>query len=378
MIAPWHLITCEFPPTTGGVSDHSRVLADVAAARGRDVHVWAPAGAGPRARLQVHDVLGRFTSDDLARADRLLAAYPAPRRLVVQWVPHGYGRRGLNVQFSRWIARRARAGDAIDVIVHEPFVDYFGHSWGQPARAVIQRYMARLVLRSARRVWVSIPAWNSRLETPWLRLSESPRVLPVPGTIPVDDDPEAADAIRGKLLGDRAQRLVGYFGAGGTYAERALSEAVAALRQMRSDVVVVCFGRGSDGVAARLTKADRSPDGTISGTGELQPRELSHYLRACDLVLQPYEDGVSGRRTTTTSALEHGVPVATTLGALTEPFWRDTAAIEAVPVGAPASLAGAVERLLDPGRNAEAREGARRLYHERFNPGVAFAPLFAD
>lgn len=377
-MAGWHLITCEFPPMTGGVSDHSRLLADVAAARGLDVHVWAPAGAAPRPGLQVHDVLGDFRGDDLARADRLLSADQAPRRLVVQWVPHGYRRRGLNVRFSRWIARRARAGDEIDVIVHEPFVDFFGRSWMQPVRAVVQRYMARLVLRSARRVWVSIPGWNSRLETPWLQLSEVPRVLPVPGTIPVHDEPEAAAAIRRRLLGDRGQRIVGYFGAGGVYAERALAAAVAALRRIRPDVVVVCFGRGSDRVAARLTAADRDLDGTVSGTGELQTRELSHYLLACDLVLQPYEDGVSGRRTTTTSALEHGVPVATTLGALSEPFWRDTDAVEAVPASAPASLAGAVERLLEPSRNAEAREGARRLYQERFNPGVAFAPLFAD
>lgn len=360
---------------TGGVSDHTRTLAEAVAARGFEVHVWAPSGAAPSPGIHVHNSLGDFSREALARADRQLDELPAAGRTILQWVPHGYGRRGLNVAFSRWIARRAQAGGALDVIVHEPFVDFFGHSWIQPARALIQRYMARVVLRSARRVFVAIPGWNQRLERLWLGLNVSPRVLPVPGSIPFYREPGAAATIRGTLLGAGAERLVGYFGAGGAYAERALTEAVAALRRVRSDLAIVCFGRGSEAVASRLATALRVP---VTGTGELGPIALSHHLQACDVVLQPYEDGVSGRRTTTISALEHGLPVATTLGPLSEPFWRDTSAVEAVAVNTPASLAGAVERLLEPSRNAAARESARRLYQERFDPRVAFAPLFAD
>jgi glycosyltransferase involved in cell wall biosynthesis len=96
------------------------------------------------------------------------------------------------------------------------------------------------------------------------------------------------------------------------------------------------------------------------------------------VLLQPYQDGVSGRRTTTISALEHGIPVATTCGELSEPFWAGSQAVETVPAGDPASLAAAVSRLLDPTRNAAARAAARRLYKERFQPSVALAPLFAD
>ena len=69
----------------------------------------------------------------------------------------------MNVHFARWMARRAASGDRVDVMVHEPFVDYFGGSWIQPARALVQRYMTRTVLRAARRVWMSIPGWEARL-----------------------------------------------------------------------------------------------------------------------------------------------------------------------------------------------------------------------
>jgi hypothetical protein len=96
------------------------------------------------------------------------------------------------------------------------------------------------------------------------------------------------------------------------------------------------------------------------------------------VLLQPYVDGVSGRRTTTVSALEHAVPVATTFGRLSEPFWRDTAAVETVAADAPDRLAAAVLRLLEPARNAEGRSAAVALYAARFDPRVVLDPLFAD
>ncbi len=360
----------------GGVSEHSRVLAGMAAARGHEVHVWAPTGAAPMPGMEVHDSLGLFTRGDLARADTLLNQQPSPRRLVLQWVPHGYGRRGVNVPFSRWIASRAAAGDQIDVIVHEPFVDYVGHSWAQPARAVMQRYMARNVLRPARRVWITIPGWERRLDAWWLGLAAPPQVLPVPGTIPVDGDRAEVHRIRTARLGGAAERIVGYFGAGGPYAERGLALTVHSLLGRRGDIAFVCIGRGSEEVAARLTRELPDRHGAVTGTGVLPAAELSRHLQACDVLLQPYVDGVSGRRTTTISALEHGVPVATTFGSLSEPFWRDCEAAETVPADAPGSLADAVHGLLEPGRNRRARESARRLYKERFDPAITFEPLF--
>ena len=375
----WHLITCEFPPMVGGVSEHSRVLAEEAAARGLDVHVWTPGGARPLPGVQIHDTLGSFGPADLARSDAALDRYPPPRRVVLQWVPHGYGRRGINVGFARWIRRRARAGDAIDVIVHEPFVDFIGGSWRQPAQAVIQRYMTRTVVKAARRVWLSIPAWQRRVGADVARPA---RVLPIPGTIPVSPDPDALS--RRAQLANGAPHVVGYFGAGGDYVERALAQALTRLLARRADVMVVCLGRGSDAVAARLATLDASPGvkGTgeprVRGTGELSLRELSHALQACDVLVQPYIDGVSGRRTTTISALEHGVPVATTFGPSSESFWRDSPAVETVPVDAPGGLADAVETLLAPTRLARARSAARTLYATHFEPRVVLEPLFAD
>ena len=370
----WHQISPEFPPIPGGVSEHSRVLVEAAVSRGLDVHVWTAAGGGAIANgasVEVHPSLGGFGAGDIARTGALLDAFPRPRRIVLQWVPHGYGRRGMNVSFARWIAARARAGDEIDVMVHEPFADFIGPSLIQPVRALVQRSMARAVVSSAHRVWLSIPGWKTRL-IPMVRPTVTPRVLPVPGTIPVDRDRAGIAALRNRLLGG-AKLLVGHFGAGGRYVEDALERTFTGIRARRDDVRFLLVGRGTGLLAERLSARKE-----VSATDLLPARELSQHLQACDLLLQPYLDGVSGRRTTTISALEHGVPVVTTFGRLSEPFWRETSAVETIAAGTPELLGGAVERLLKPRRNAEARSAALALYAARFDPRVTLGPLFGD
>jgi glycosyltransferase involved in cell wall biosynthesis len=370
------------------VSEHSRVLAAAAVRRGREVHVWTKPGAQPvevrrgssdQPELHVHTTLGGFTPGDLARTDAALDSNPGRRDILVQWVPHGFGYRGMNVHFARWVAARAANGDRVDVMVHEPFVDYFGGSWTQPARAVVQRYMTRTVLRSARHVWMSIPGWEPRL-APMLADTSALRVLPVPGTIPVDCAPDAVAEVRARLIGP-AKWLVGYFGTGGPYTESALQMALRDLSARRNDVAVVCIGRGSEEVAAKL---DLPSEGgshktlLMSATGALRLAALSHHLSACDALIQPYVDGVSGRRTTTISALEHGVPVVTTFGALSEPYWKESDAVAVVPAATPQMLVDAADGLLSEARNAQARSAAAALYRARFAPDVALAPLFDD
>jgi glycosyltransferase involved in cell wall biosynthesis len=376
-----HLITCEYPPLMGGVSEHSRVVAEAAAAEGFEVNVWTSADGEDRQGVRVRPALGDCSSTALARADAALNAWPAPRRVIVQWVPHGYGRRGVNVGFSHWIRRRARAGDRIDLIVHEPFMDFFGPSffeWRQPAAALIQRYMTWTMVRAAARVWLTIPGWEPRLRLARRRGQPPPRTLPVPGTIPPVHDAAGVAALRHTLLNGRS-KLVGYFGAGGRYPFDAIRSTVSALAARGGgDTAFVCIGRGSDTLADGLRAAVSSSVVPVTGTGALERDHVSLHLQACDALLQPYPDGVSGRRTTTVSALEHAVPVATTIGWLSEPFWSETEAVEAVPAHATATLPAALFRLLAPSRNAAARASARALYRERFDPTRTLKALLSS
>ena len=143
----WHLVTSEYPPDLGGVSDHSRLVAHGVAATGDEVVVWCP-GNEASARTEaggavsVMAVLGRFRPSELNRAGALLDLHPAPRLLLVQWVPHGFGMRAVNVPFAIWLWRRVQShGDQLEVMVHEAGLPFVRGKVLQNLAAVAQRLM---------------------------------------------------------------------------------------------------------------------------------------------------------------------------------------------------------------------------------------------
>lgn len=112
------------------------------------------------------------------------------------------------------------------------------------------------------------------------------------------------------------------------------------------------------------------PDGgsRLHVTGELSSAEVSAWLSACDFVVQPYPDGVTTRRTTTVTALAHGVPVLTTSGSLTEAMWGESGAVALAPVGNAAGFAVATGRLLKlPAERTRLKFAGRALYRARFD-----------
>jgi hypothetical protein len=100
MASALHIITPEYPPQSGGVSDYTAQVAEGLAQEGEEVHVWCPGNTPapvPAGSVHVHRALGQFTPSDLRAADIELDLFAAPRRILVQYVPHGYGRRSMNV-----------------------------------------------------------------------------------------------------------------------------------------------------------------------------------------------------------------------------------------------------------------------------------------
>ena len=89
---------------------------------------------------------------------------------------------------------------------------------------------------------------------------------------------------------------------------------------------------------------------------------------ASDLVLLPFVDGLSTRRSTLMAALAHGRPVLALVGKNTDRVLLDApGAVALTPVGDRAAFAlVAVELLRKPGLRAELGDRGRRLYEERF------------
>jgi PAS domain S-box-containing protein len=231
------------------------------------------------------------------------------------------------------------------------------------------------LLRAVSHVWATIPAWESYWRPYALGRAVPFTCLPVTNTVPVVSDAAAVAAIRARLA-PAGGRVVGHIGTFASAISAALRATLPMLLARDATTVAVLLGRGGDAVRDELARRHPGLATRVHATGMVPAADLSLHLQACDLAIQPYPDGVTSRRTTVMALLAHGVPVATTLGALTEPFWRSVDAVSLVPAGDSPALATERARLLeDAPSRARLAQAARTVYAERFDVARMIAVL---
>lgn len=362
-----HIITPEYFPRYGGVADYTRHVARALAAHGDEVHVWCPeASERDVDGVMIHGDLGSFGSADLARAGALLDAFQAPRRLLVQWVPHGYGYRAMNMTFCLWLLGRSRRGDAVELMVHEAYLHLWEGTWRQTAAAAVHRVMTMVLLQAASRVWVSIPAWEDMWRPYVIGRTVPFKWLPVPSVLG-DAKRETIDAVRAGLRTSGGP-LVGHLGTYGAPVAVLLQQSLRELLGRVEAAHVLLIGSGSDEFRRAFVAAAPHYSTRVTATGELEHSALAAHVAACDLLLQPYPDGVTSRRTTAMAALRLGVPLVTTIGRLTEPTWQISNAVSLTPVGDCHRLAGEVEQLLrNPRERLHMARTGREFYERTFD-----------
>jgi glycosyltransferase involved in cell wall biosynthesis len=341
----FHLLTGEYPPERGGVGDYTALVARALAARGSAVHVWCPSApaSGVLDGIQLHTLPDRFGRR--SRRELEAAFVFEPGCVLLQYVPNALGARGANLAFCGWLWRLGASGRAdVRVMFHEPFF-YFGRQ--SPARnalALVHRVMAALLLRAGRRTYLSTGAWTRYLE-PWAPRGTQMTALAVPSTVPAADDPAAVHAWRRRFAADGAH-VIGHFGTFGDHLGRELRAAIPAILRACDGARFVCIGRGSDGFVRALAASHPALAVRLVASGELDGPGIAAALRACDLVVQPYPDGVTTRRTSVMAPLANGVPTITTSGPLTEPIWSATDAVALVTAADADGLATTAAALL--------------------------------
>jgi glycosyltransferase involved in cell wall biosynthesis len=364
----WHIITGEYPPTIGGVSGYSQAVAEGLAHAGDEVHVWCPPlpRAPQSSGVAVHPALGHLSMRDLRSLDAEFDRFPGPRRLLVQWVPHGFGYRSMNVGFCWWLRRRARRGDCVEIMVHEPYLAFGEGGLRWTAAASVHRLMTAILARAARRIWIAIPAWEQRWR-PYMFGRDVPIAwLPVPSNLPVP----ACDDVR--RVRDRYRRcggpIVGHLGSYGPTTTRLLSASLPDILNRIPNAVAVLLGENGDNLRTAIVTEHLHLAPRVHTAGPLSSEALAQKVAACDLLVQPYPDGISSRRTSAMAGLALGVPIVTTSGRLTEHLWAQAGAVSLVAVHDPHALTAEVLRLLahDDDRRAFATRG-RALYAQRFD-----------
>jgi glycosyltransferase involved in cell wall biosynthesis len=369
----WHILAGEFPPEPGGVSDYTWRLAEGLAGRGHDVHVWARRAADPPPDppgIATHRLADGWSPGDFARIGEGLDRFAGPRRLLVQYAANAFRRRGMNLHLGRWLLGRRRRGDDVRVMFHE--VAYYFALRDKPTRwalAAVQRLMARDLLRSCSRAYVSTLSWETMLRSIGVGIRRPIEWLPIPSNITPVEDEAGVRALRGRLAPE-GQAILGTFSTYPSFIRVGTRVVLRELLRDRPDRVAVLLGRGGPGFASELVAEDATLAGRLHAPGDLGAADLSRHFQACDLMLQYYIDGASARRTTLMSLLEHGRPIASTVGLRSEPIWAESGALRLTPGLEPLALARAAEALLaDPAELARLGAEGRKLYDRCFALG---------
>jgi glycosyltransferase involved in cell wall biosynthesis len=333
--------------------------------------VWCPSSSSQDTQIPgvtLHRTLGKMSIHDLRRVGMRLNQFAGPRRLLVQWVPHGYGYRSMNLLFCLWLWNRARRmHDEVEIMVHEPFLGFKGGTWRQAVAAAIHRIMAIILLNGASRIWIAIPAWRDRLRPYMLGRRIPIQWLPVPSNV------ECLLNVSKKVEGFRSDhsdtlQTLGHFGTFGWPISGMLEPLIPELLRGYSNRSLIFMGRGSTEFRLKIIRHNPDLAAQISATGEIDASELSYWIRKCTVMIQPYPDGVSSRRGTAMAALSHGLPMVTTAGPLTEDVWAESGAAALVPPWDVSLFRDAVDDLIsdEPKRNHMGLQ-ARRLYLDRFD-----------
>lgn len=273
---------------------------------------------------------------------------------VLQYNPFSYARRGVAPALVRGVATlRRRTGAAFALCIHEPWT--YVHDWRSLAMAAGQRAQLQLLLALADRVLVTTETHARRIG-----LGDSALHLPVGSNItPL----ELSRAEARSRLGIEEQLVLTTFGR--SHPSRALDHVEAAIEEVartRGRGGVTVFNLGRDAPALR------SPAASVITPGPLRDDDLSLRLHATDVLLLPFRDGASTRRTTLMAGLAHGVATVAVDGPGTDRVFLDRDdALVLTPRGDRASYARAVAELCE---DVQARRSVgaagRRLYAQRF------------
>jgi glycosyltransferase involved in cell wall biosynthesis len=244
---------------------------------------------------------------------------------------------------------------------HEPYF-YFSWSPAGNVRAAVQRLMASTLVEAGRTTYLSTETWRRYLPS-----SGRMVVLPVPSAIPRSCDREAPARFRARIASDGPSEVIGHFGTYGNHVTHELEAVLPRLLDARPSAHLLCIGRRGDRFAATFRNRFARFAARIHHTGALTAPDVSAAIRACDVMVQPYPDGITTRRSSVMASLTNGVATVSTDGELTEPVWHASKAAALAPAANARAIAARVIALLeDAAARAELAERGRRAYDAHF------------
>jgi glycosyltransferase involved in cell wall biosynthesis len=251
-----------------------------------------------------------------------------------------------------------------------------GRSLRHNVLAAITFAMATIVARASRRIYCSTTAWEPRLRQLIPGTSEC---LPIPSNVLVEASREVAPATRARLgAAEPGALLIGHFSSYSSLIAPLLLQWIPELLSGDSRRIAVLIGNNAGRYATDLTASNPWLADRLRVADGLSAEEVAAHLLACDLIVQPYPDGATTRRSSLMASLALGLPVVTNSGPLTEPIWKQSGAVLLLPDLSPATLQAAVDHALTPHIRAAIGARAAEYYREHFAIERTLAKLRRD
>jgi glycosyltransferase involved in cell wall biosynthesis len=358
------LITSRLPPNRCGVGDYSVQLGNALTARGNEVVLLTArdqASVVPGSAFSVRNTLPGFGIRSAPTLWREINSLE-PDVILVQWVPFLYSRTGTNLSFPLTIAALAARGFRVRVMVHEPWVRFIW--WSYFLTGPVQRLALGILATASQKVSVSISPWRELLRSrlPWKRSDID--YVPVGSNIPFVRVPSPG-AFRSKAgIPDDAIVLAMFSLHGAakafSYVESAWRTVTSRMDGHRFHLVLI----GASAEEAERLLPEAAVHARCHVTGPLPAADVSAWLQSVDLLLAPFSDGMTTRRTTVMAAMAHGVPVVSTRGRLTDPELFDRSPLVLTDLDADMFARAVVALIDDPARRI-ALAGATRAFYDR-------------
>ncbi|MEO0562767.1 MAG: glycosyltransferase family 4 protein [Chloroflexota bacterium] len=353
------LITGEYPPMRGGIATQVHILARELAERGHSVHVMTDKrGNAHQDRINLHPSITGWGINavrgliDWARQNEL-------DLLNIHYQTAAYG-------MSPWIHFLPEFVRPFPLITtfHDLRFPYLFPKAGSLRPWIVNRLA---------RTSDGVTATNQEDHIHLQSVNKHNRLIPIGSSITTDS---SSDANARRFIGaDVDDFVIAFFGfVNHSKGLDMLIQSIADLREKGIPAKLLMIGDRTGTAdatnAAYSTEIDRlvadcDLGEMIRWTGFVEDADLKAYLQTTDVVVLPYRDGASYRRSSLTTAIDAGAAVVTTTPAVNVPTFRDRENMRLVTPNDTAALTNALRELYNnPPRLASLRRGALILRHE--------------
>ncbi len=334
----WHFLCETLPPQNSSVGYYTLSLANGLAQLGHEVHIWYHSKKRERPRkkykqlVNFHPIFTSWSKEEFSKMTMYIDKSSKSSYIFLQYRPDFFGgcyNKNLNV----FLQQQTKKKHVLWTMFHIPYSEYvFNLKPRNILSHFYEKQKALQINKLSHKIFIPTGAWEKPLRSLAKEINkEKLHWLPLQSTVPYIKDTRRAKNLR-KAFAPDAQFLFGSFG---SYYDLKhldlLQQTIKCILTNHPERSFLLLGRGSDAFVERLKDENSNISSQLETSGELDVKALSAHVQSCDLMVQPYFQGVATNRTSIMVSLAHGKPIVTNFGKNTEFVWGKSSCVVLSP-----------------------------------------------